>query len=203
MKKRLILYKLVICVTVISLSGCKPPRNFFEDTDDPGLSRLTSREYNIVTAYINDSAYINPYNYNATNNSGGNSPVIIKVIHTNSTMDTLTIAWQIVPNDTANNISWYSNITLSMPVPKSFSASDFLMWNGKRFPQDPTTVTIQLGQYGSATPTGDGSIYFIKLSPDTTYQTYIFSGLFAGNIDGIQITKGRFDFKLSQSDITF
>jgi hypothetical protein len=204
MKKKLVICKCVVFAIAISLAGCsKPPRNFYADQYNPGLSIFTSYGFNIVTAYINDSAYINPYDDRI-----GNFPVSINVIHTTSTYDTLYISWQIEYNDTSQlSLSNYGVLSLLMPVSKSFSADDFLGWNGKKFPIDPTTVTIQLGYYGDNVPSGAASVYFVKITPDTNdpnFQKYFFTGLFEGSIgDSIQITKGRFDFEINPSQINF
>jgi len=214
MKKKLLICKCVVLAIVISLAGCtKPPRNFYADQYNPGLSIFTSYGFNIVTAYINDSAYINPYidpTYwgASAGTPAGNTPVSIDVIHTASIYDTLCISWQIEYNDTSQlYLSEYSVLSLLMPVSKSFSADDFLAWNGKKFPIDSTTVTIQLGYYGDNVPAGNASVYFVKITPDTndtSFQKYFFTGLFEGSIgNNIQITKGRFDFYIDPSQINF
>jgi hypothetical protein len=203
MKRKLLVYNMALAIA-IGLAGCsKPPRNFYDDQYNPGLSIFTSYGFNIVTAYINDSAYINPYD-----DRTGNYPVSINVIHTASIYDTLCISWQIEYNDTSQLfLSNYGVISLLMPVSKSFSAEDFLGWNGKKFPVDSTTVTIQLGYYGDNVPSGSGSVYFVKITPDPddpNFQKYFFTGLFEGSIgNSIQITKGRFDFEINPSQINF
>jgi hypothetical protein len=212
MKKKLLIRKCVVFAIAVSLAGCsKPPRNFYADQYNPGLSIFTSYGFNIVTAYINDSAYINPYidpAYFGTGLPAGNTPVSINVIHTVSTYDTLCISWQIEYNDTSQlYLSNYGALSLLMPISKSFSVDNFLAWNGKKFPIDPTTVTIQLGYYGDNVPSGTASVYFVKITPDPNdpnFKKYFFTGLFEGSIgNSIQITKGRFDFEINPSQINF
>lgn len=53
---------LVICAPLFMATECR--RNyFFPDPDDNGLSRFTSRGYNVATAYINDAPLVNIASY--------------------------------------------------------------------------------------------------------------------------------------------
>ena len=221
MKIKLYNNTFIFSLVVFCLAGCNKPRDFFPDPYNPGLSRFTSRGYDIVSAYINDTAYANPY-INSTGlfsvSTGSNSPVSINVIHTSSLSDTLSISWQIAYSDSGieSNPPYYS-LSLLMPVPKSFSEIDFLRFQGQRFPLDSATnISIQLNSinyytngnyYYNANPlTGPAGIYFVSISavPGDTTGLFSFSGLFDGSIgNNISITKGRFDFYINPSEINY
>ncbi|MEJ0101851.1 MAG: hypothetical protein WDO19_07690 [Bacteroidota bacterium] len=202
-----------LILLLVLLTGCYKRRNFYEDADDPGLSRFTSRGYNILTLYINDSAYINPYSYYLLG-GGSNSSVNIQKIQTNAAQDTLGISWQIEYHTSrGDQLSSYYNLSLFIPVAKNFNEKDFETWQGKRFPYDPAVnVIIQLnGGYnsiGNVLLSGPASIYFVKIGPQHNpgaTGSYYFSGLFEGNTgsNNIRITKGRFDFYIDPLQLNF
>lgn len=194
------------CISLLIISCGK--RNFFPDPDDPGLSRLTSRGYNIITMYINNVPYINPYRRPLFGGISNSLPTITKII-TNSAFDTLQISWQIEINDTSGSYNEpYHSISLLIPVSKDFNAHDFLSMNGKRFSPDTNSIAVNyLFNYPDAL-TGKSNLYFIEIKYNTpgtgSKNTYTFSGLFNGNIgDSILITKGRFDFEINSDQINF
>ncbi|MEO8821982.1 MAG: hypothetical protein ABI366_00305 [Ginsengibacter sp.] len=196
------IYKLLPLITILCLAGCSK-RNYFPDQDDPGLSRLTFYGFNIATNYINDVPYINNYRKPLFGGIVNSVPSIYKIV-TSSAFDTLSISWAIGINDNGNVQfnSPYQNISLLMPVPKSFSLSDFIAMGGKRFSSNTRGILINTPQNYSDKQSGTSDIYFIKINLDTSHLS--FTGLFDGNIgDSILITKGRFDFKIDADQIKF
>ena len=197
---------LVCCLSLFFMSCGK--RNFFPDPDDPGLSRLTSRGYNIVTMYINNVPYINTYHRPIFGGITNSVPIITRRI-TNSAFDTLQISWQIEINDSSESYNQpYHSVSLLLPVSKSFSAHDFLAMNGKRLPTDSNAIAVNNFYNYSDTLTGKSNIYFINIkynsSGNSSKSTYSLSGLFNGNIgDSILVTKGRFDFEIDANQIQF
>jgi hypothetical protein len=192
-------------ITLLFMSCEK--RNFFPDPDDPGLSRLTSRGYNIITMYINNVPYINPYHKVLF--GGANSLPTITKKSTNSTLDTLQISWPIEINDTSTSSNTrYGSISLLLPVSKNFSARDFVSMSGKRFAPDTNAIAINYFNNLQGMAKGKSNLYFIDIKYNTvgngSEHKYSFSGLFDGNIgDSILITKGRFDFEIDASQIQF
>ncbi|MGN6193784.1 MAG: hypothetical protein ACTHOB_02530 [Ginsengibacter sp.] len=187
---------ILLIVLILFFSSCGK-RNFFPDEDDQGLSRLTFHGYNIATAYINDVPYINPYDRSIFGGGGNEQPVVRRII-TNSNFDTLSVSWRIERNDVSDmSLSSFSNISLLMPISKSFTIHDFIALAGKRFSSNTNTVILNSNEdFGLA------NLYFIKITDDGKYLT--FSGLFDGHMaNGILITKGRFDFRISVNSINF
>ncbi|MEP7253595.1 MAG: hypothetical protein ABI683_14485 [Ginsengibacter sp.] len=199
-KKYLALYGFIL----LALSGCAK-RNLYPDTDDPGLSRFTSHGYNIATAYINGDAYINPF----LGSLRGNALPSIGKLSTAAPLDSLMISWQLELNTdlTPPPLSPYQNIVLMLPVSKSFTAGDFLLWNGQRFSLDSNAVVLNSFSDPLNRRTGPANIYFVKIDIDnsnTSSPAYQISGLFDGKIgDSITITKGRFDFRIPTSNLNF
>jgi hypothetical protein len=199
-------YKILL-VCFIVLSGCGK-RNFFPDEDDPGLSRLTSRGYNIATMYINKVPYINLYQKPLFGGVTNRVPTI-NLIATNGTFDTLNISWEIEINDSSNSYNQpYHSISLLIPVSKNFTAHDFLAMNGERFPFDSNAIAINSFDNYRDTLSGKSNLYFININynlpPNNSIGTYSISGLFNGNIgDSILITKGRFDFSIDANKVNF
>ncbi|RYY58492.1 MAG: hypothetical protein EOO05_16265 [Chitinophagaceae bacterium] len=100
-------------------------------------------------------------------------------------------------------------LRFSVPVKKNFTSNDFLAMAGKVFPQPGTMVTMSMGQQAPSAPdaasvSGTGKIYFVRLERAVTsdpQDEFSFSGLFEGNIgDSILVSKGRFDYKLRDTD---
>jgi len=204
-----ILFKIIACILVLYLSGCYK-RNFFPDTDDPGLSLLTSHGFNIATAYINNVPYINPFQSNPEffSTGGTNSVPTLEIIGTGILFDTLSLSWQIEINDNgvASYNSRYQTISLLMPVPKSFTKTDFFSLNSQRFSSNTNAVVLHSVPYYSDTLLGTSNIYFVNIRYYNTSGTtnLAFSGLFDGNIgDSILITKGRFDFEIDTATLNF
>jgi hypothetical protein len=126
-------------------------------------------------------------------------------------LDTLSIFWTNLPGDTSYTGTFldYNFLYILIPVPKDFSASAVLAWNGALFATNSGTgVTIKLNNdYPPDSASNDpAGIYFIQMVPvgrDTSGQ-YYFSGIFEGRIgNSISITKARFDFRIDPSQIQF
>jgi hypothetical protein len=203
------IYKFFTLILLAGFIGCSK-RNYFPDEDDPGLSRFTSYGFNIATAYINDVAYINTYKKPLFGGTQNAVPTVRKIL-TSSPFDTLLISWTIGINENGEvqYNSPYQNISLLIPVSKSFTSKDFLAMNGKRFLADANAIALNDYSYPSGGGVhGTSNIYFVKLnytdSSATTLRGYSLSGLFDGNIgDSILITKGRFDFTIAADQIKF
>lgn len=168
--------------------------NFYNDPDDPGLSRFTSRGYNIATSYINGRPF---------KNMGPYYPLLHKD-STGNTIDTLEFTWMLYPNDTSNINASYKNISFSLPVTASFTKNDFLAFNGHRF---LNSVPVTLQDSSSKIISGIGSLYFVSVSENVASPNYRYiklSGLFDGKIgDSVFITKGRFDFEIGENTLNF
>ena len=190
-------YFILLCCLSSIYTQCRRDY-FFPDPDDPGLSRFTSRGYEVATNYINGRAFINGGGY------------YLPPIHKDSTgnaIDTLSFTWGIQPNDSSGFYgSPYSNISFLLPVIEPFRVNDLLAFNGRRF-SNPTIVNIQKIQDTSfKTLSGTANLYFVKVTESTSSSDkYIeLSGLFDGNIgDSVLITKGRFDFEINEADLNF
>ncbi len=187
---------ILICIPFLMATECRRS-NFFSDPDDPGLSRFTSRGYNIATAYINDLPLVNVASY---------SPLLQKD-SSGSSIDTLKFTWALYPSNLGNSISIYRNISFLIPITSSFNKNDLLSFNGQRF-LNATKVIVQEKQDTSfKSISGNASLYFVSVKEDLSYppQKYIrLSGVFDGNIgDTVLITKGRFDFEVNEKELNF
>lgn len=196
--------KFLSIILLLLLAGCTK-RNFFPDEDDPGLSRFTSRGYNIATAYINNVPYINPFHKFII--GGSNSVPTLRKVITNSMADTLSLSWDIGINDNgqASYNGQYHSISLLMPISKSFNQSNFLQLSSTRSDSNQIQINSFINQ--PYTLAGTSNIYFVQLKIDKSVTLpvhYIISGLFDGNIgDTILVTKGRFDFEIDASTLNF
>lgn len=168
--------------------------NFYPDPDDQGLSRFTSRGYNIATGYINGRPFMNTSSYNP-------------LLHKDSTgnpVDTLLFTWALYPNDSVGVRSAYNNISFLLPVPQFFNKINLLAFNAQRF---LNSVPLTIQDTSLKTITGIGTLYFVSVSEglSSPNQKYIkLSGLFDGNIgDSVIITKGRFDFEINENTLNF
>lgn len=168
--------------------------NFYPDPDDQGLSRFTSRGYNIATGYINERPF---------RNAGSYDPLLRKDSSTNA-IDTLRFTWTLYPNDSVNAVSKYQNISFLLAVPQSFNKSDLLSFNGQRF---LNTAIVTLQDSSLKTISGRGNLYFVLVNEGQAYsnqKSIKLSGLFDGNIgDSVLITKGRFDFEIGENALNF
>src|SRR6185312_12710090 len=158
--------KLTPIILLLLLTGCEK-RNFFPDEDNPGLSRFTSRGYNIVTAYINNVPYINPY-HNSVFGGGSNTVPMLGKISTNSAFDTLSISWQIGINENgqASFNSTYYSISLLIPIPKSFNQNNFLQLSGVRSDSNQIQLNSFINQPSSLA--GKSNIYFVQIKVDNS-----------------------------------
>ena len=193
-------YLYITTIFLFFIAGCAK-RNFFPDTDDPGLSLLTSHGYNVASNYINGQPYVNPFGF-----LNGNSLPFLEKIVTNNALDTLSLSWPIELNSSSQvNNSMYQRIFLLIPIPKSFTQNDFSSMSGTRL---LNTNTVQIQSYFNypGISSGNANVYFVKIGADILNNSkYIkISGLFDGNIgDSILITKGRFDFEINADNLNF
>ncbi|KAA9041216.1 hypothetical protein FW778_04050 [Ginsengibacter hankyongi] len=168
--------------------------NFYADPDDKGLSRFTSRGYNIATSYINGSPF---------RNIGLYYPLLQKD-STGNSIDTLKFTWPLYPNDLPNRSAAYDNISFLLPVPATFTKNDFLTFNGHRF---ANSIPVILRESSSKSISGIASLYFVSISENLASPDYRYlklSGLFDGKIgDSVLITKGRFDFEVGENGLNF
>lgn len=184
---------LLICAPIFMATECR--RNYFiPDPDDNGLSRFTSRGYNLATAYINDAPFVNIGSY---------YPLLQKDSSGNS-IDTLKFSWALYPSDLLNHNSIYHDISFLLPVSSSFTKNDLLALNGQRL-LNSTTVVIKDGALKVIS--GTATLYFVSVTEDLSFpqqKNIKLSGLFDGNIgDTVHITKGRFDFEVNENDLNF
>lgn len=166
---------------------------FYPDPDDPGLSRFTSRGYNVASVYINDRPF---------KNNGLFYPLLQKD-STGNSIDTLKFKWNLYPNDSAFLISAYNNISFHIPVPASFNKNNLLAFDGQRF---LNSIPVTLQDSSSKVMSGTATLYFVSVKEEKiSDKNYIkLSGLFDGNIaDSIRITNGRFDFEVSEETLNF
>ena len=203
MKNQLFKNILLLLLLSFELTSCYK-RQFYEDPDDPGLSRFTNRTYNVTSAYINSESWVTSF-YSLS----GPSRAQVFRDSTSSPRDTLQITWEggFTNRNAFSSSPWrdWPYLTISMPIKKNFSKDDFLNLNGKIFPADSTTVTVSLSNYEFISPavslTGTGKIYFVYVKPGSHDREFTIAGLFEGNIgDSIHITKGRFDYRILPSD---
>lgn len=185
-----------ICLSIMPLFFLTTCRfsNFYEDPDDPGLSRFTARGYNVSSCYINGMAYA----------SEGLEHSLLYKNSSGTTVDTLTFEWRnLYPSNPGQN--YYNSIPISYQwqVPATFDKKDLLALNGKKI-ENAVLLSPLSSQYQL---TGKGSLYFVSVTQamrDTTARYIKLSGLFDGNIgDSLQITKGRFDFEIDEKNLNF
>ncbi|UAY52503.1 hypothetical protein [Ferruginibacter albus] len=185
------LFYIMVVSLFCCISSCKK-YYFYPDENNPGLSRFTSRDYNVASAYINNIAYVNPFYSTLFSPDSGPTPQDIYINKINAvTGDTLNLTWHLENGD-------YRSYSLNMllPVDNSFAVADFIRWNGKIF----RNVSIRLDQFY-----GIGNLYITKLTPaEDGSNVLTFSGLFDGVVnDTIIITKGRFDFPVAVNRLNF
>ncbi len=180
-------------IPVLLLTKCSV-WNFYPDPDDQGLSRFTSRGYNVASNYINENSY---------SIMGGNN-ILLQKDSTGNAIDTLKFSWGLYPNNSGPRVFSYRNISFNLPVSSSFDKNNLLAFKGTKF---LNSVPIDLLDSSSNTLSGIGTLYFVSVyeriyPPD---QKYIeLSGLFDGNIgDSVHITKGRFDFSIDEKSLNF
>ncbi len=167
---------------------------FYPDPDDQGLSRFTSRGFNVSSEYINGSPYAN---------TGSYYPLLQK-FSTGNTIDTLRFTWDLYPTSVHNTKALYNNIKFSLPVSQSFNKMNLLGFNGQRF---SNSIPFILKDSSARIIEGKATLYFVAVTSETTSnnEKYIkLSGLFDGNIgDTVLVTKGRFDFEIQESQLNF
>jgi hypothetical protein len=189
-------YIILICIPFLMSTECRRD-NFFPDPDDSGLSRFTSRGYNVATNYINDVPFrnIGPYYPLLQKDSSG------------SVIDTLKFAWPLYPVNTLRNNFIYKNISFLIPISSSFNKNDLLSLNGQRLLNSAEVVVQKIQDSSLEAISGNANLYFVSVNEDLSYppQKYIrLSGVFDGNIgDTVLITKGRFDFEVNENDLNF
>lgn len=202
---------LFIFITILLFYSCKKSF-FYEDPYNSGLSIFSSKNYNVCSAYINDSAWISEYNPPSIFSfTPYRSPIYLSVDTINNPQsDTLNLVWYGGFNYSPPGFISFQGqfyLTFAFPVKKNFTKVDFLNWNGKLFPEGTTSATVlfsSLPYYyanNSSQINGSGKIYFVRISPQSNNGISL-SGLFEGNIgDTILIKKGRFDFLLDSSQV--
>lgn len=195
-----------LLVLMLCVSACTP-KPFFEDQDDPGLTRFTDRGLNAGSAYINGNAWRTGYSSLIGQDA-------LLVADTNAVgKDTLYLSFQGEYSPALLAPSGWQNlpfVIFALPTKKNLTLNEWLSWNGRLFPADTTTVTVYLCNSPLPQPgltafvRGTGSLYFTKLFRSTNPLEVGMVGLFDGKIgDSIEIRKGRFDFRLNESSFTF
>jgi hypothetical protein len=196
-------YFFVLLLLCATLCSCYK-QYFFEDTDDAGLSRLTSRNYNVASVYINEEPWVTGFT-----STRGPYPTTILLATGSAVKDTLYITWDgEFTNTNAVAVAGLSKqfyVTIAVPVKKNFTKADFLGFGGQSFAADSSGVKVLLSPspFVSAGSYlyGKGKIYFIRIDAAPGNASINFSGLFDGNIgDSILLKKGRFDYSVSPQD---
>ena len=181
----------LIFLSLFLLTKCNSI-GFFPDPDDQGLSRFTSRGYNVATEYINGLPY---------SSLGAYYPLLRKDNALSST-DTLRFKWGLNSGNNPNVRSLYDTISFMLPVSQTFNKANLLGYNGQRFVN--AIPFILKGTSGIIA--GKATLYFVTVTSETSYnEKYVkLSGLFDGNIgDTVLVTKGRFDFEIQESQLNF
>lgn len=167
--------------------------NFYPDPDNSGLSRFTSRGYNVASVYINGKAF---------SQLGARSLRFYKDSSGNLT-DTLHFSLRLLLNDSLNLDEKPQYLSFQVPVPHSFNINNLLAFNGQRF---ENSVPVSLINF-SNTSFGTSTLYFVSVTEiaSPSDEKYVkLSGLFDGKIgDSILLTKGRFDFQIAEKDLNF
>jgi len=195
-----------ICSLVfIFIAGCRKNESFYyADPDAPALDIFSNKGNNVMSCYVDGA----PYESTARNTGGflspGNTELVIERQRTNSPLDTLTITWTIEIN---KNFSTERYFGLALPIPKNFVFSDLSLFNGQRLVIDSTNGYFFFGNdpYYSLFQRGKGVIYFNTAKFDSTNNGYqgLMSGLFEASINSMQISSGRFDDGITNTQVRF
>lgn len=177
---------------LIAFSGCLKQR-FLPDPHNPGLNRLTDKQTNTGTCYINDVPYINYWPESGFSLGWGPShfPQLSRVISANAP-DSIDLSWRIGKRVNEKFIQGdYNDIIIRVPALQGATLGNFLSWNGKRFSSNE--CSLYMNYYSLK---GTANIYFVKISTRQNDSSFLnISGLFDGNVgDSIIIKKGRFDY---------
>jgi hypothetical protein len=146
---------ILICIPFLMSTQCGR-NSFFPDPDDPGLSRFTSRGYNVATAYINDGPFVNVGSY---------YPLLQKD-SSGSSIDTLKFAWSLYPSDLLNHNSIYQGISFLLPISSSFSKNDLLAFNGKKISNSISVVIQEIQDSSLKAISGTANLYFVSVNED-------------------------------------
>ena len=138
MKRKLKNLSMLFCCLSLTMMSCGK-RNYFPDPDDRGLSRLTSRGYNIITMYINNVPYINPYRRPLFGGISNTLPTITTKI-TNNDSVTLQISWQIEINDTSVSTSRITLFLFWFRFQKALALMISFRWMDNGFHLAPTEL---------------------------------------------------------------
>lgn len=183
----------LVFITAFFLTTCHFS-SFYSDTDDPGLSRFTSRGYNVASVYINEKPFF----------CEGSIYFSIFKQPSGNTTDTLQITFRLWPNDSSLSSQINSkSLYFSMPVPSSFNKNNLIAFSGRRF---LNTVPIAIKDSAGNMNYGMSTLYFVSVKEEIfTYSKYLkISGLFDARLDnGEKISKGRFDMEIDEKDLNF
>lgn len=201
MVQKNILFQLILAA--IFLTSCK--KNLtkdFPDADAPGLTVFSDKSYNILSCYINGRVWKTSDRTSCTGCiSGSRTLYELKIYKTGRGLlnDTLSFVWE---GHFLDNKPDGRYLKLILSVKKDFNKDDFSALQGQRLIIDSTSN----GYFSTdANGTnillkGNGNIYFHKARFDST--GYM-SGLFEATVNGLQITKGRFDEALTAENVNF
>lgn len=181
-------------IPLVLLTTCNSYWSFYPDQDDRGLSRFTSRGYNVASNYINGNSF---------SIMGGNN-IFLQKDSSGNAIDTLKLSWGLYPNDYGPKVYSYKNISFNLPVSSSFDKNNLLALKGTKF---LNSVPVTLLDSSLNILSGTGTLYFVAVSEQvfaSDQKNIKLSGLFDGNIgDSVRITKGRFDFSIDEKDLNF
>ncbi len=194
---------LLMSMCLMSLRCKKQQSFFYEDDNDPGLTRLTDRDYQIASAYVNGSPWVQYINENGGgfgfNGTYWNN--FVTLTPGTNDKDTLNITWS---GEFSRGLpaqgytgEQFKFMTLSFPVDTGYAVNKIPDLEGERFPTPLTPVYISFGN--ELVPDlnsirGSAKLYFIQADTTNGGSAFRFTGLFEGKIgDSVLITKGRFD----------
>lgn len=184
---------------LIVFSGCLKQR-FLPDPYNPGLNRLTDKQTNTGTCYINDVPYINYWPSSGFGIGWGGSPYPrLRKVTTTNAPDSIDLSCQIGLRVNGKfEAGAYQNIAIRIPALQGATFENFWRWNEKRFSSDECALYLNY-----STLRGTANIYFVKITTSNGSRDYLnISGLFDGNIgDSILVKKGRFDFTVETSGL--
>lgn len=186
---------LFISISFFVFIGCTIDyTEYYADSEDPGLAIFSNKGNNLMTCYINGKPW-RTTKKRTTFPGGLRLDVSITRFSTTSALDTLQFLWSGDYN--TNGLQAAGELSLLLPVPKTFSIKDISALQGQRLSIDTANNTgAFVISYGTK---GNGNIFFQTAKVDSVSPgIYVgrISGLLDANLPGYAVTRGRFDHSL-------
>lgn len=192
-----------IAITLLVLTGCtKNYTAYYADSEDPGLAIFSNKGNNLMTCYVNGKPWRTIDKETTILGSGLRLDVSITRVTTNSAQDTLAFNW--FGDYTINGAQAISQLSLLLPIPKTFAFKDIAALQGQRLSLD--TLNNNGAFVISSGIKGNGNIYFQTAKIDSLSPgVYVgqLSGLLDANLPGYTIIRGRFDHSLSPEQLRY